>query len=165
MRRRVPQRSKAAGSGRPSFQDTIKRAINTTARIRSSKKAASLYAPLNQSGPKAPIRSVMIVTKKRRKAPSRCGLTRAAGSGGLVSSRPRAAERLKAIGKLSESSLSRCPKTTTVALKQENAFARQTAAKAARTDGRGSYWPKLGSCWQGARRSIEQYRRITVKIS
>jgi hypothetical protein len=87
------------------------------------------------------------------------------GSGGLVSSRPRAAERLKGIGKLSESSLPRCPKATTVALKQENAFARQTAATIARTDGRGSFWPKLGSCRQGAKRSIEQYRRITVKIS
>jgi hypothetical protein len=75
------------------------------------------------------------------------------GSGGLVSSRPRAAERLKGIGKLSESSLPRCPKATTVAWKQENAFARQTAATIARTDGRGSFWPKLGSCWQRPKRS------------
>ena len=52
----------------------------------------------------------------------------------------------KGIGKLLKSSLLRCPKATTVALKQENAFARQTAATIARTDGRGWFWPKLGSC-------------------
>ena len=59
----------------------------------------------------------------------------------------------KGIGKLLESSLPRCPKATTVALKQENAFARQTAATIARTDGRGSFWPKVGSCWQRPKRS------------
>jgi hypothetical protein len=45
----------------------------------------------------------------------------------------------KGIGKLLESSLPQCPKATTVALKQENAFARQTAVMIARTDGRGSF--------------------------
>ena len=34
--------TRAAGSGDPSFQDTIKRASKTTARIRSSKKAAKI---------------------------------------------------------------------------------------------------------------------------
>jgi hypothetical protein len=36
-----------------------------------------------------------------------------------------------------------CPKATTVALKHENAFARQTDATIAKTDGRGSFWPKI----------------------
>src|SRR5262249_20906479 len=35
----------------------------------------------------------------------------------------------------------------------ENASARQTVATIARTDGRGSFWPKLGSRWQRPKRS------------
>jgi hypothetical protein len=46
-----------------------------------------------------------------------------------------------------------CPKAMTVALKHENAFATQTAATIAKTDGRGLFWPKVGSCWQKPKRS------------
>jgi hypothetical protein len=38
----APRQTTAAGSGGASFQDTIKRASKTTARIRSSKKAAKI---------------------------------------------------------------------------------------------------------------------------
>jgi hypothetical protein len=41
-KRAVPRQTRAAGSGGASFQDTIKRASKTTARIRSSKKAAKI---------------------------------------------------------------------------------------------------------------------------
>ncbi len=40
----------------------------------------------------------------------------------------------------------------TVALKHENAFAGQTAATIIKTDGRGLFWPKVGSCWQKSKR-------------
>ena len=48
--------------------------------------------------------------------------------------------------------MSRCLKATTAVLKRENAFARQTAATIARTDGYGSFCPKVGFCWQRPKR-------------
>ena len=68
----------------------------------------------------------------------------------------RSNDNQKGIGKLLESSLPRCPKATTVAWKQENAFARQIVATIAKTDGRGSFWQNLGPAGKHPRDRREQ---------
>jgi hypothetical protein len=61
-------------------------------------------------------------------------------------------------------SLSRCPKAMIVALKCENAFARQTGAMIATIDGRGSFRPKVGPCWLRPKKSQKRMRPSTEML-